>query len=109
MRKWLRLWGLWILCIPIFVITFIYTFFITSKIAYLPQEECKPMFIFTPQDVLYCSDIYTIDIVLLSLKEPLAYISLLSGLYLIVFIIYFVIKVITKIMKRNNKHIGIHL
>ncbi|WML44597.1 DUF4306 domain-containing protein [Neobacillus sp. PS3-40] len=92
MKKWL---GLWIFCIPIFIISFIYSFFITSKVAYLPQSECKPMFIFTPQDVQYCSEIYPIDIFLISLKtEPLSYICLISGLYLIGFIIYLLKKIL---------------
>ena len=92
MKKWL---GLWIFCIPIFIISFIYSFFITSKVAYLPQTECKPMFIFTPQDVQYCSEIYPIDIFLISLKtEPLSYICLISGLYLIGFIIYLLKKIL---------------
>jgi hypothetical protein len=91
-KKWL---GLWIFCIPIFIISFIYSFFITSKVAYLPQSECKPMFIFTPQDVQYCSEIYPIDIFLISLKtEPLSYICLISGLYLIGFIIYLLKKIL---------------
>lgn len=92
MKKWL---GLWIFCIPIFIISFIYSFFITSKVAYLPQSECKPMFIFTPQYVQYCSEIYPIDIFLISLKtEPLSYICLISGLYLIGFIIYLLKKIL---------------
>ncbi|WML26891.1 DUF4306 domain-containing protein [Neobacillus sp. OS1-33] len=92
MKKWL---GLWIFCIPIFIISFIYSFFITSKVAYLPQSECKPMFIFTPQDVQYCSEIYPIDIFLITLKtEPLSYICLISGLYLIGFIIYLLKKIL---------------
>jgi hypothetical protein len=91
-KKWL---GLWIFCIPIFIISFIYSFFITSKVAYLPQSECKPMFIFTPQDVQYCSEIYPIDIFLITLKtEPLSYICLISGLYLIGFIIYLLKKIL---------------
>jgi hypothetical protein len=91
-KKWL---GLWIFCIPIFIISFIYSFFITSKVAYLPQSECKSMFIFTPQDVQYCSEIYPIDIFLISLKtEPLSYICLISGLYLIGFIIYLLKKIL---------------
>jgi hypothetical protein len=93
-KKW---WGLWIFCIPVFIISFTYSFFITSKIAYLPQSECKPMFIFTPQDVQYCSEIYPIDIFLISLiTEPLSYVCLLAGLYLIGFIIYLLIKMISK-------------
>lgn len=85
MKKW---FVFWILSIPIFIITFIFSFFYTSKIESLSQSECKPMFIFTPQDVQYCSEIYPIDIFLISLKtEPLSYICVISGLYLIGFII----------------------
>ncbi|CAN7515954.1 hypothetical protein [Rossellomorea sp. LjRoot5] len=90
MKKW---WILWLLSIPIWLISYVYSIFITGKIAYLSQSECKPMFIFTPQDVQYCSDIYPVDVVLIALKtNPFTYIWLLSGLYLVGFIVYVIIR-----------------
>lgn len=86
MKKWITLW---IVSIPVFLISYVGSFFMTSKISVLPQEECKPRFIFTPQDVSYCSDVYPIDIFLISLKtQPLAYACVASGLYLIGFVGY---------------------
>jgi hypothetical protein len=48
-------WILFIICLPVFVVSYVNSFFISSKIAYLPQSECKSEFIFTPKDVQYCS------------------------------------------------------
>ncbi|WP_201712795.1 hypothetical protein [Rossellomorea arthrocnemi] len=88
MRKW---WILWVLCIPIFLVSYVYSIFITSKITYLPQSECKPMFIFTPQDMDYCSDIYPIDVFIIALKtNPITYIWLLSGFYLVGFFVFLI-------------------
>ena len=99
MKKW---WVFWVFSVPIFIFTFMKSFFITSKIAYASQSECKPMFIFTPQNVHYCSEIYPIDIFLISLKtKPLSYICLISGIYLIGFILYLFIRLIIK--SRENR------
>jgi len=97
MKKW---WIMWFICIPIFLITYIFSIFITSKIAYEQQSECKSKFIFTPQDVQYCSDIYPIDVILIALQtNPITYIWLLAGLYIIGFLIYVVYSLIAKIRK----------
>ena len=94
--------GFLVFSVLIFIITYMNSFFITSKIAYASQSECKPMFIFTPQNVLYCSEIYPIDIFLISLKtKPLSYICLISGIYLIGFILYLLIRLIMK--SRENR------
>lgn len=94
MNKWMILW---IVSIPVFLFSFVYSFFITSKIAYLPQSECKPRFIFTPQDVGYCSEIYPIDLFLISLKtQPLSYLCIISGIYLIGYIVYLIYRFIKK-------------
>ncbi|MCA1062648.1 DUF4306 domain-containing protein [Rossellomorea aquimaris] len=86
MKKW---WTLWFLSIPILLISFVFSFFTDSKIVYWSQQDCKPEFIFTPQSVKYCSDIYAIDVLLISLRDnPISYICLTSGLYLIGFIFY---------------------
>lgn len=99
MKKW---WVFWIFSVPIFIITYMNSFFITSKITYESQAECKTMFIFTPQNVHYCSEIYPIDIFLISLKtKPLSYICLISGIYLIGFIFYILIRLIMK--SRENQ------
>ncbi|WP_100407844.1 DUF4306 domain-containing protein [Bacillus solitudinis] len=96
MKKW---WIMWLICIPIFLVSYVYSIFITSKIAYLPQSECKPKFIFTPQDVQYCSEIYPIDVILIAFKtNPITYIWLLTGLYIIGFLVFVLI---TKIRKRK--------
>ncbi|MEL3971679.1 DUF4306 domain-containing protein [Rossellomorea oryzaecorticis] len=82
-------WIFFILCLPTFLISYVYSFFIASKIAYLPQSDCKPEFILTPQDVHYCSDIYAIDVFLIALKtNPISYLCLFSGLYIIGFLGY---------------------
>lgn len=94
MKKWITLW---VVSIPVFLMSYLYSFFMTSKISILPQEECKPRFIFTPQDVTYCSDIYPIDLILISLKtQPLAYVCLASGLYVVGFMGYFISKKLKK-------------
>ncbi|MEH7502273.1 DUF4306 domain-containing protein [Neobacillus drentensis] len=99
MKKW---WVLWAFSIPVFIITFLNSFFMTAKIGSFSQEECKPKFIFTPKDVQHCSDVYPIDIFLISLKtEPLSYICLITGLYLIGFMVYLLLNLI---IKRNNKN-----
>jgi hypothetical protein len=86
-------WIIWLLNIPIFLFAYLDSFFLASKIAYEPQEECKQKFIFTPQDVQYCSDIYPIDIFLIALKTyPLSYVCLASGIFFIAFPIYRVLK-----------------
>lgn len=96
MKRWITLWAV---SIPVFLISYIGSFFMTSKISILPQEECKPRFIFTPQDVSYCSDIYPIDIFLISLKtQPLAYVCVASGLYIVGFMGYFIYQ---KVKKKN--------
>jgi hypothetical protein len=90
-------WIYFILCLPTFLISFVYSFFIASKIAYLPQSLCKPEFIFTPQDVQYCSDIYAIDVFLIALKtNPISYLCLFSGIYIIGFLGYKIFKIIKK-------------
>jgi hypothetical protein len=82
-------WILCIICLPVFVVSYVYSFFISSKFAYLPQSECKPEFIITPKDVQYCSDIYAIDIFLISLKtNPISYLCLVTGIYIISFLTY---------------------
>ncbi|CAH2716954.1 hypothetical protein BACCIP111895_04142 [Neobacillus rhizosphaerae] len=92
MKKW---FVIWILSIPVCLLTFMNSFFMTAKIGSFSQEECKPKFIFTPKDVQHCSDVYPIDIFLISLKtEPLSYICVISGLYLIGFIIYYLLRVV---------------
>jgi Domain of unknown function (DUF4306) len=84
-------WILFIISLPIFIVTYVYSFFISSKIAYLPQSECKPEFIFTPQDVQYCSDIYAIDVFLIALQtNPISYLCLLSGIYIVSFFVYII-------------------
>ncbi|GGD08095.1 hypothetical protein [Pontibacillus salipaludis] len=99
MSKW---WGLWWICIPIFTVSYIYSMIISSKIAYLPQSECKPKFIFTPQDVQYCSDIYAIDVFLIALKtNPIIYISILTGLYMMGFLVFVLVNKI-RIRKLSN-------
>ncbi|GGF22975.1 hypothetical protein GCM10010954_22250 [Halobacillus andaensis] len=96
MKKW---WVMWFVCIPIFLVSYVYSIFITGKIAYLPQSECKPKFIFTPQDVQYCSDIYPIDVFLIALKtNPITYIWLLTGLYIIGFLVFVLV---AKLRKRK--------
>ncbi|QST02892.1 hypothetical protein IMZ31_20300 (plasmid) [Pontibacillus sp. ALD_SL1] len=101
MNKW---WGLWWICIPLFFLSYGYSISIASKIAYLPQSECKPKFIFTPQDVQYCSDIYAIDVVLIALKtNPIMYISVLTGLYLTGFIVYVSMRNIRKRKSSNGR------
>ncbi|QHE60539.1 hypothetical protein [Rossellomorea vietnamensis] len=90
MKKW---WILWAISIPIFLLSYINSIFLTSKIAYMSQSECKPMFIFTPQDVDYCSDIYPIDLFLISLKtNEVTYLWLLSGFYLVGFIVFLIVR-----------------
>ncbi|UOQ83459.1 DUF4306 domain-containing protein [Gracilibacillus salinarum] len=90
--KW---WILWFLSIPLFLISYLYSFFIESKIAFWSQEECKPEFIFTPKDVGYCSDIYTIDVVLIALKNnPVSYVCIILGLYIIVFLVCQAVKLV---------------
>ncbi|MEK5063679.1 hypothetical protein [Cytobacillus sp. FSL R5-0596] len=97
MLKW---WIIWFISLPIFLVTYVSSFFITSKIAYAPQSECKPMFIFTPQDVQYCSDIYPIDVILIALKtNPISYLCIASGLYLVVFLLFVGIRLILKCLK----------
>ncbi|MBM7584640.1 hypothetical protein JOC86_001177 [Bacillus pakistanensis] len=97
MLKW---WIIWFISLPIFLITYIYSFFITSKIAYAPQSECKPLFIFTPQNVQYCSDIYPIDLILIALKtNPTSYLCIASGLYLVGFLLFVGIRLILKFLK----------
>ncbi|WP_181347016.1 DUF4306 domain-containing protein [Thalassobacillus sp. CUG 92003] len=92
MKKW---WLLWILSIPMFLLTYLYSFFLTSKIAYLPQAECKPKFIFTPETVQYCSDIYPIDVFLIGLKNnPISYLCVIFGLYIIGFFIYQIVRLV---------------
>lgn len=92
MKKW---WVIWFFSIPICLFSYLYSFFITGKISYLSQSECKPMFIFTPQDVQYCSDVYPIDVFLISLREePLSYVCIISGLYFVGFLFYKVLKLI---------------
>lgn len=67
-------------------VSYVYSFIIESKIAYWSQEECKSKFIFTQQDVQYCSDIYPIDVFLISLgNNPISYLCLITGLYIIGF------------------------
>lgn len=98
MKKWI---ALWVLCIPVFLITFMNSFFVASKVTALSQSECRPMFIFTPATVQHCSDIYSIDVFLIALKtEPLAYICLLTGMYLVAFVMFFLIKT-----AKNRKNI----
>ncbi|MFB6468986.1 DUF4306 domain-containing protein [Cytobacillus sp. Hz8] len=100
LKKW---WTLWIISIPVFLITFMNSFFITSKVTSLAQSECKRLFIFTPKDVQYCSEIYPIDLFLISLKtKPLSYICILSGIYLVGFIIYFLLSRYK--LKRKDSH-----
>jgi hypothetical protein len=66
----------------VFLISYLYSFFMEAKIAYAPQSECKPQFIFTPQDVQYCSEIYPIDVVLIALKaNPFSHVCLISSFY----------------------------
>ncbi|WP_432653469.1 DUF4306 domain-containing protein [Rossellomorea aquimaris] len=84
-------WILFIISLPIFLVSYVYSFFISSKIAYLPQTECKPEFIFTPQDVQYCSDIYAIDVFLIALQtNPISYLCLISGIYIVSFFVYII-------------------
>lgn len=45
------------------------------------------MFIFTPEDVDYCSDIYVFDAFLIAFKYPTTYVCLLSALTMILLII----------------------
>ncbi|MRX74264.1 DUF4306 domain-containing protein [Bacillus lacus] len=97
MNKW---WVIWFISIPIFMMSYFYSIFITSKIAYFSQSECKPKFIFTPQDVQYCSDIYPIDVFLIALKtNPITYIWLLTGLYIVGFLVFVLA---ANIRKRGN-------
>jgi hypothetical protein len=76
MVKRMMLWVFWILSIPIIIITFIYSFFITSQIAYLPQTECYQEFIFALKDVQNCSEIYPIDKFIISLNNRTNFIYL---------------------------------
>ncbi|WP_376766203.1 DUF4306 domain-containing protein [Bacillus haikouensis] len=88
--------------LPVFVVSYIYSFFISSKIAYLSQSECKPQFIFTPKDVQYCSDIYGIDIFIIALKtNPISYLCLLTGMYIISFFAYITFTTIKKRIYAN--------
>ncbi|MES9700493.1 hypothetical protein ABWK42_25340 [Bacillus sp. JJ927] len=91
---------LWIISIPLFFMFFLYPLFITNKIVYASQFDCKPLFIFTPQNVQYCSDIYFIDIIFIMLKEhPISYIGLFLGLYIIGFMFYLLLVIFKRFIK----------
>ncbi|RSL35092.1 hypothetical protein D7Z54_00520 [Salibacterium salarium] len=73
-----------LILLAIFFISGFYSIFFVNQIAVLPLSECKPMFIFTPENVEYCSDIYTVDAFLLSFKYPTTYLCIISGLIIII-------------------------
>lgn len=82
-------WWIWWLSLPAFLVTYVYSFFLASKIAYESQVDCRLKFIFTPKDVPYCSDIYAIDVFLLSLKTyPLSYLCIASGMFFVLYPLY---------------------
>lgn len=88
-----KYWVLWFVSIPLFILTLLYSLIWANQIAVAPQEVCKPMFIFTPQVVEYCSDIYAIDLFLILLQENVfTLVCLISGIYIIGFLIYLVTK-----------------
>jgi hypothetical protein len=82
-------WWIWGLSLPTFLVTYVYSFFLASKIAYESQADCRQKFIFTPKDVEYCSDIYPIDVFLISLKTyPLSYLCIASGMFFVLYPLY---------------------
>ncbi len=82
-------WWIWGFSLPVFLVTYVYSFFLASKIAYESQTDCRPKFIFTPKDVEYCSDIYPINVFLISLKTcPLSYLCIASGMFFILHPLY---------------------
>ncbi|WP_433750431.1 hypothetical protein [Falsibacillus pallidus] len=89
-NHWLSIIFIGIPSAIIFFFSGIYTLFFANQVAIMPQTECKPLFIFTPQDVKYCSDIYLIDSILLALQRPVTYITLISGAVIIGFVWYYI-------------------
>lgn len=100
----IKYWVFWVLSIPLFMISYVYSFFMTNKMSYWRLSDCRPKFIFTPEDVSYCSDIYVVDVILLSLKtNPISYFCLAFGAYLIGFLVYQLVKVFKRALTAFRK------
>ncbi|MDQ0160015.1 hypothetical protein [Alkalibacillus salilacus] len=63
----------------IFSVSALYSLFVVNQIAILPLSDCRPLFIFTPETVEYCSEIYLMDAILLSFRYPTTYLALLAA------------------------------
>ncbi|WP_147805201.1 hypothetical protein [Alkalicoccus halolimnae] len=61
--------------------------FFINQMAVLPIEECRSMFVFTPDNAATCSDMHTADAVLAQFRSPLIYIFLLSVILLIITVV----------------------
>ncbi|MGP1908000.1 hypothetical protein ACTSEZ_07490 [Metabacillus sp. JX24] len=82
-------WLIWLLSIPAFMVIYLESFFTEGNaLAYNSQAECIPKFIFTPKTVQYCSEVYPIDVFLIALKNPLSYICIILGFFIIFYPVF---------------------
>ncbi|WP_411955282.1 hypothetical protein ACKXGF_05860 [Alkalibacillus sp. S2W] len=57
----------------------LYSLFFVNQVAILPLSDCRPLFIFKPETVEYCSEIYLMDTILLSFRYTTTYLALIAA------------------------------
>ncbi|MET3683268.1 hypothetical protein ABID56_001363 [Alkalibacillus flavidus] len=71
------------------VVAGFYAIFQVNQLAILPIEDCRSSFIFTPESVEYCSDIYLVDEMLIAFRFPVTYVALAAVIGLVVLVVKF--------------------
>ncbi|NIK13430.1 hypothetical protein [Alkalibacillus almallahensis] len=62
-----------------FSVSALYSLFFVNQVEILPLSDCRPLFIFTPETVDYCSEIYLMDAILLSYRYPTTYLAIIAA------------------------------